>query len=385
MSNFSVIVPVYYGGKYIPDIIRQIESCREHLKREDYIEILFVNDAPDAPLDLGWHSETVNISVINTDKNVGIHGARIKGIKRCTGDYVMFLDQDDKIVPEYFLSQMRKLGKCDAVVCKALNGGLEYYVDDAYFPNIPFKKFMLKEGNLILSPGQVLIKKEVIPDTWKENIMENNGADDWFLWICMLAEECCISLNENILFEHVLQGYNTSNNIMSMLHSEQEMLNIIYEKKILSDYDFGLLLKGICKKNRNRTQRLYLEKEKLDCLTKWIRLKEKNVNLIDYLLRSGFQRISVYGCGVLGEFVYNELNTAIRIKYFIDRNAKYIKKRIPVYSLDEHLPEVDCVILTLIGETENVERELKEKGMENILVLKNWVADMETKFLKGRF
>ena len=48
MKNISIIVPIYYGEKYIPNIIRQAEDCRRYLDKEDYLELLLVNDAPDA-------------------------------------------------------------------------------------------------------------------------------------------------------------------------------------------------------------------------------------------------------------------------------------------------------------------------------------------------
>lgn len=264
--KISVIVPIYHGEKYMPDIIRQIEDCRTFLDEEDHVELLFVNDASDAPLSMKWKSDLIEIRIIDSMHHTGIHGARLRGLRQSAGEYVLFLDQDDKIVPEYFRSQLQRIGEAEAVVCKALNGGKEYYSDDTFFPNIPSKEFTLREWNLILSPGQVLIKKEFIPEVWKENVLENNGADDWFLWICMLAGGCRISLNHEILYEHVLQGSNTSNDIMGMLHSEQEMMNVIYEKKLLSERDFGYLLKGFCKKNRLRTQKLCRDKEKLDYL-----------------------------------------------------------------------------------------------------------------------
>lgn len=375
MLSISVIVPIYYGEKYMPDIICQIENCSVYLEKEDYIEVLFVNDAPDAPISANVKSNLINIRIINSIHHTGIHGARVRGLKQSQGDYVLFLDQDDKIVQEYFQSQMQKLGNSDVVVCKALDGGKEFYIDDAYFLNIPYKQFALKEWNLIVSPGQVLIKKKSIPNMWIENILKNNYADDWFLWICMYASGCKFSLNEQILYEHILHDSNASDDTMGMLYSEQEMLGIIYRKKILSYYDFGLLLEGFYKKNYTRTQELYLEKIKLDCLDKWIKLREYNVDPSDYLLQLGIQRIAIYGCGLLGDYIYNELKTNIKINYFIDRKARYIQREIPVYTLEDILPETDAVIITLVGETKEIEYKLKERGFENIIILREWLTN----------
>ena len=116
MVSISIVVPVYYGEIYIPDMIHQIEKCREYLQDEDYIEVIFVNDAPDAPLSYNWKSESVHINIINTDKNVGIHGARVKGLKESQGDYILFLDQDDLIKPQFLYNQLMAIEKNDAAV-----------------------------------------------------------------------------------------------------------------------------------------------------------------------------------------------------------------------------------------------------------------------------
>lgn len=375
MSDFSVIVPVYYGEDYVSNIIGQIESCKKYLKREDYIEILFVNDAPDAPLSLEWNSEIVDIKIINTDRNLGIHATRLKGLELCKGEYILFLDQDDRIKPNYFHSQMQKLGDGDAVVCKALHGGKPLYIDDKYFINIPNKHFALKEWNLIVSPGQVLLKRNSISDNWIKNVIKNNGADDWFLWICMYAEKSKFSLNEEILYEHILQNSNMSDDIICMLRSEQEVRYIIQEKKILSDYDFKLFLEGFDKRNFIRTKELYFAKKKLDIIDRWRKLKQNNIKFCDNLFRLKIQTIAIYGCGILGEFLYDELKTITNIKYFIDNNAQNIQKEVPVYALSEQLPPIDLVIITLVAGEKEVKCELENRKFKNIIILKEWLLN----------
>lgn len=373
MSNFSIVVPIYYGEKYIPGIIRQIEACKVHMSSRDYFEILFVNDAPNAPINTEWNSKTIDIVVINSDKNIGIHGTRLRGLAQSKGEYILFLDQDDLIKENYFQSQMQKLGEGDAVVCKALNGGKSVYVNDKYFINIPNKKFVLKEWNLIVSPGQVLLKRNSIPDTWIKNVIKNNGADDWFLWICMYAEKCKFSLNEEILYEHVLQNSNMSEDITSMLRSEQEVQHIIQEKEILSNYDFKLFLEGFDKRNLTRTKELYLAKKKLDIIDKWRKLKKRDIKFLNNLFHIEIQTIAIYGCGILGEFLYDELKTIKDIEYFIDINAQYIQEEIPVYTLSEQLPDIDSVIITLVEGGEDVKRELEDRKFKNIIILKDWL------------
>lgn len=78
MNSVTVIVPVYYGQKYIRNIIKQVESASRHMAPEDTVELLLANDAPDAPIEENeYSSEFIKIVVLNTDINRGIHGARV--------------------------------------------------------------------------------------------------------------------------------------------------------------------------------------------------------------------------------------------------------------------------------------------------------------------
>lgn len=126
MKRISVIVPIYHGRKYINGMIAQIESCVAECRGEYALELLFVNDSPDEPID-SLSSEKIEIRVIETNRNRGIHGARVRGLEHCTGDYILFLDQDDRIRPTYFSSQLAHLGDSDAVVCRLLHEGRQFY------------------------------------------------------------------------------------------------------------------------------------------------------------------------------------------------------------------------------------------------------------------
>lgn len=379
----SVIVPVYYGEKYIASIIQQIEAGKRMLKDREDVEILFVNDSPDAPLSLKWTSKSLEIIIINSDCNAGIHGTRVKGLLECHGEYVLFLDQDDKIEPEYFYSQLQFIGDADAVVCKAIHDGKEFYTDDTLFKQVLSKEFALKRWNLIVSPGQVLIRKRSIPDVWIENIMKKNGADDWLLWICMMASDCRFSFNNNILYEHIIQGSNTSANIERMLQSEHELLQIVRKKKILSANDEGLLWEGFSRNNLGRWGYLeYLEylfngEKKLDLMEKWICLKENGIHISDYFLQRGIHTLAIYGCGIIGEFINHELKNEINVKYFIDRNASNLQKQIPTYTLQDTLPETDGIIITLVAHAAEVAEEIRGKAQAPVFILADCLMDIE--------
>lgn len=374
IKRISVVIPIYYGEKYISTLIQQIEECRKYLDKSDSIEVIFVNDAPDAPLDCRWKSKIVDITIINSDVNIGIHGTRVKGLKKCRGEYILFLDQDDVIGPTYFYSQLQAIEEKDAVICKALEGGKEVYSEEG-FKSIASKEFVLKMWNQIISPGQVLIRKEAIPDIWIKNIMKYNGADDWFLWLCMFAEKCEFSLNESILYEHILQDSNASYNIAGMVQSEQEVLCIIQQQEIFSDNDMRLLMEGFYKINLRRTKWLYNAKIKAELLDKWMTLRENNRSFGSFLIQEGIHEVAIYGCGIFGKHLYSELKSTVDVKCFIDRNAENIKEAIPVYTLQNISLAIDAVIITLAEGIKQVEDQIKNRLDTRVIVLRNWIIE----------
>lgn len=121
-TKCTVITPLYHGKKYIPAIISRLLACA-CASPEIEIELVLSNDSPEEFLEENLSSDAVTIKVLNTDKNRGIHGARVRGLLNGTGDYIVFLDQDDRILPEYFNGQLSAMGFADAVVCNALSGG----------------------------------------------------------------------------------------------------------------------------------------------------------------------------------------------------------------------------------------------------------------------
>ena len=90
----SIIVPVYNGQDYL-------ENCIESIELQTYpaLEVLIVNDgSTDATgkicedLSVKYH----NIQVISMNDE-GVSKARNAGIERCKGEYVMFVDADDRL------------------------------------------------------------------------------------------------------------------------------------------------------------------------------------------------------------------------------------------------------------------------------------------------
>ena len=83
-----------------------------HLKKEfpeANIELIIVNDSPYDIVEIPKIKIDFSFKIIDHEINSGIQQARVTGLKACSGDYVLFLDQDDVLVDDALLSQVRVL------------------------------------------------------------------------------------------------------------------------------------------------------------------------------------------------------------------------------------------------------------------------------------
>ncbi len=126
----SIIVPLYYGNQYIPRLIHEVEVCKKKAGSLVKVELILSNDAPDSKIEANFSSDIIDILILNTTENRGIQGARVRGLKAASGDYIVFLDQDDILRPDYIRSQLFHIGDADAVVCRCIHEAKQFYNAD---------------------------------------------------------------------------------------------------------------------------------------------------------------------------------------------------------------------------------------------------------------
>ncbi len=378
MYDVSVIVPIYYGKKYIEQLVQQVKACWKCAEGKIGIELLLVNDAPDDPLPQDYFSECVEIVVLNTEVNRGVQGARVKGIEKSRGKYILFLDQDDKIATEYLKSQLGKIGDYDAVVCKAIHERKPFYNLTRPFSSSICKDYMLREKNSIISPGQVLMKKEAVSEIWKKNILQNNGADDWMLWLCMMEEGKTFVLNDETLFEHVVEGSNTSLCVLEMYRSEQEVLDVIRKNHVFSEADTSALERTIQSLTEMRFQ-LLGKFQRISCVyDSWLSIRNHKVHISYYLKQRGYKTIAIYGVTSLGKQLFQELNIdKFEVSYFIDMNAPFFNEQFKICSPNDELKQVDAVIISLVENERQISDLLQTKLSADIWTIAELLGKME--------
>jgi glycosyltransferase involved in cell wall biosynthesis len=147
--TISVVVPVYCGAAYLPDLIAQLDALRSKWKQEGapfiLAEAIFVDDAAvdeSAPLldELGRLHDWV--VPIHMSRNFGQHPATIVGILHSSGDWVVTMDEDLQHKPDVIPRLLREAvsAQLDIVYAKPASAVHEAAIRD--LTSRSFKRMM---------------------------------------------------------------------------------------------------------------------------------------------------------------------------------------------------------------------------------------------------
>ncbi|MEU1370526.1 bifunctional glycosyltransferase family 2 protein/CDP-glycerol:glycerophosphate glycerophosphotransferase [Streptomyces sp. NPDC005803] len=97
MPRFSVVVPVFKVQAYL-------HECLDSVLRQSFqdVEVIAVDDcSPDSCGSIidEYAARDARVQAVHLPRNVGLGRARNAGLERARGDYVLFLDSDDRYTP----------------------------------------------------------------------------------------------------------------------------------------------------------------------------------------------------------------------------------------------------------------------------------------------
>lgn len=238
MPKVSVVVPCYNHGDFLAETLDSLQAQTY----TDY-EVIVINDgSTDKPtVTLLQSLQRPRTRVIHTE-NRGVSAARNRGISEASGDYILPLDADDKIAPDYLelAVDVLEAGQDVAVVyCERILFGEREGVEPLpdYDPNA------LLMDNCIY-PAAVFRKTD-----WKavggysEKMVY--GWEDWDFWISLSAlNKRVVKIPEPFFYYRVR---NKSRDHSLRFHQKIAMMSVmVMRHKRLYLRNIDLLLKKIC-------------------------------------------------------------------------------------------------------------------------------------------
>lgn len=257
--KISVITPFYEGDKYMDSYVDNMLDNEQALRKSGHeLEVILVNDSPWKNLEAP-SGQSQFFKVITNDENRGIHYSRVAGLHEASGEYIIFLDQDDAIASDALQKMLKTAtaSKSDVLVCNAFlqqadGSNLLWYRNDYHKSLVGDFSTYLRIGIQIISPGQCLIKREAIPTFWQENLVQKNGADDYYLWLLMLAKGCGFSYLDEPLYTHRYTRTNLSKDTTVTDESIYDFLNLLSDCDYFKQDDIFTLHEMISYKNQFR-------------------------------------------------------------------------------------------------------------------------------------
>lgn len=190
----SVIIPCYNTAEYVEDTIASLLA-----QSYENWEAILVNDAsPDNILDIisPYEKKDTRFTIITNDKNLGLSGARIEGVKRSKGKYIFPLDSDDYIDASYFEKAVRILEE-DTTIEVVYSNTMKFGAVNTLFRLEPYSLPYLLTKNCIVASA--FFRK----DTYEKvggYCDQLEFLEDWDLWISILKNGGKVHKIEEALF-----------------------------------------------------------------------------------------------------------------------------------------------------------------------------------------
>ena len=222
MKKVSVVIPCYNQSKYLPDaVLSVINSTYKN------IEIIVVNDGSTDITEENLKKLLPDNVILLNQKNSGVCAARNNGINASTGEYILPLDADDKIAPEYIEKAVTILDENPAigiVYCEAQFFGAK---NDKWDLKPATVTNMLAENKLFCS---AIFRKTSCP--YYNSEMES-GCEDWDFWLSIIEKGAKIYQIPEILFYYRKYDNQRTQKALSFTNYIKIRINIVKRHKKL--------------------------------------------------------------------------------------------------------------------------------------------------------
>lgn len=297
-EKISIIIPIYKVEKYI-------KRCIDSIIEQEYknLEIILVDDgSPDnCPEICDEYAEKDNRVIVIHKENGGLSDARNYGMKRATGNWIVFVDSDDYISKD-FVSYLYNLVRNN-------NSEIGITSPIIFYEDKKFKEYTNKKEKIIIMDKKNALKEmlyQKIFDTsawgkiYKKEVLENVlfpcgklYEDISTIYKVILNSNRIVYSNQKKYFylkrKDSIMGRKFKNNDMDYIYQTSEMfseIKKIKDKELVEaakcrfiNANFSILLKiNKCDKKSNFKQEIYknIKKYRKDVFwNKEVRIKTK--------------------------------------------------------------------------------------------------------------
>jgi len=216
----SIIIPCFNHGSFLLDAIASLETCNA-----DLFEVIIVNDGSDEQNTLQILKTLEKKYEVINQLNAGLGAARNRGVRASQSDFILPLDADNLLYPNY------------------LTGGLKILESDPQIGVVYAKRKFFGDGNFkkYRQPGKFNLESLIVDNyidacalIRKSALLEcggfatdlpEQGLEDWDLWLSMVERKWKFSFLDEVAY-----AYRVRDDSMTsiMMEEESSKANIEY-------------------------------------------------------------------------------------------------------------------------------------------------------------
>lgn len=215
----SVIIPCYNQGQFLVETINSVLA-----QTYDNVEIIIINDGSTDPVtvDLLNSSNWDKTQVIHK-VNSGVSDSRNLGISNSDGKYVLPLDGDDIIAPNYLERAVRLLEDDDDIT--VVTTRVSYFgAKRGEFKLPDYTLEGLMGQNLLVCTS--LFRRRDFDKTHGFNVNMKEGFEDWDFWLSLLKCDGKVYKIDEVLFFYRIRRKSRNNSIS--MQTQSKLRNQIY-------------------------------------------------------------------------------------------------------------------------------------------------------------
>ena len=111
-------------------------------------------------------------------------------------------------------------------------------------------------------------------------------------------------------------------------------------------------------------------------LEKWMVLHEKGGSLKQYFIQHEMKNIIIYGLGKMANHLMEDIKESdIKIVCAIDIGAVNKYSHFPVLTLEDEIPDADCIVITPVHEMESICKKMGKMTSIPLISLSDMLDD----------
>lgn len=256
MPDVSVIIPCYNAGGYLQEAVG---SVQQHCEQHNY-EIIIINDGSTDAVTLSVLSDlAAKDCIILHQENKGPSAARNAGVRASTGNYIFFLDSDNRVREGYIDKGIALL---EANSETGVVYGKPYFFGEAVKPRFITKAF---DFNSLLFDNYIdtcaVIRRKVWEDVNGFDEADVMTLEDWDFWIRVALAGWKFHFIDEYLFDYrIANGSRVSGAVDKEKH--QEMREYVFKKHLplfIEQYRFFGIQYFINKEDKQKPLRSFVK------------------------------------------------------------------------------------------------------------------------------